>query len=313
MPLDPVVWFFLLGLAARLLRSDLKIPGALYEALAIYLLLAIGLRGGVELAHEPLLSLAPQAAAALAIGVAIPLAAYPVLRYLGRLSAPDAGAIAAHYGSVSVVTFAVATAHATTRGIPFEATMPLMVALLEVPGILVGVMLGRAGDSSGGRVRWGMLTRETLVGKSVVLLVGGVAIGWLAAPTIAPLQPFFVDMFKGVLCLFLLEMGLVVGARLGDLRRAGPFLIAFGVVMPLAAAVLGAFAGRLAGFSVGGTALLATLAASASYIAAPAATRIALPKANPALSLGASLGVTFPFNIAIGIPLYFELARRIHA
>ena len=311
MSLDPVVWFFLLGLAARLLRSDLQIPGALYEALSLYLLLAIGLRGGVELAHEPLLALAPQVATVIAIGVMIPLLAYPVLRVLGRLPAPDAGSIAAHYGSVSVVTFAVASAYATTRGIPFEATMPLMVALLEVPGILVGVMLGRAGDT-GGRVRWGPLVRETLAGKSVVLLIGGVAIGWLAAPAIAPLQPFFMDLFKGVLCLFLLEMGLVVGARLGDLRRTGVFLIGFGIVMPLTAAVLGAFAAKFAGFSAGGAALLATLAASASYIAAPAATRIALPKANPALSLGVSLGVTFPFNITLGIPLYFELARRLY-
>jgi hypothetical protein len=307
--MDPVVYFFLLGLAARLLRSDLKLPGVLYESLTIYLLLAIGIKGGVELASHPYGPVLGQLMAALAIGVTLPLLAYPILRHAGKFDHHNAGAIAAHYGSVSVVTFAVGLAYLTQRNIPYESYMPLFVAVLEAPGIIVGVMLGRMAE--GGRdLRWPLLVREVLLGKSIVLLLGGLIIGWLAGPVmIGPVKPFFYDLFKGALCLFLLEMGLIVASRAGDLRKAGPFLVGFGVLMPLLAGTIGAVAGSLVGLSVGGTTLLAALAASASYIAAPAAVRIALPQANPGVSLAAALGVTFPFNITLGIPAYHAIAR----
>ena len=311
--MDPVVYFFVLGVAARLLRSDLKLPGVLYESLTIYLLLAIGIKGGVELASHAYGHIAIQLAAALGIGVTIPLIAFPILRYAGKLDNYNAGAMAAHYGSVSVVTFAVGMAFLAQRNIAYEAYMPLFVALLEAPGIIVGVMLGRMAES-GRESRWPTLIKEILLGKSIVLLLGGLAIGWLAGPlTIAPLKPFFYDLFKGALCLFLLEMGLIVAGRIGDLRKAGAFLICFGVLMPLCAGGMGAVAGWLVQLSVGGTTLLATLAASASYIAAPAAVRIALPQANPGLSLAAAIGITFPFNITIGIPVYYYFAQLLHA
>ena len=311
--MDPVVYFFVLGVAARLLRSDLKLPGVLYESLTIYLLLAIGIKGGVELASHAYGHIAIQLAAALGIGVTIPLIAFPILRYAGKLDNYNAGAMAAHYGSVSVVTFAVGMAFLAQRNIAYEAYMPLFVALLEAPGIIVGVMLGRMAES-GRESRWPTLIKEILLGKSIVLLLGGLAIGWLAGPlTIAPLKPFFYDLFKGALCLFLLEMGLIVAGRIGDLRKAGAFLICFGVLMPLCAGGMGAVAGWLVQLSVGGTTLLATLAASASYIAAPAAVRIALPQANPGLSLAAAIGITFPFNITIGIPVYHYFAQLLHA
>ena len=311
--MDPVVYFFVLGVAARLLRSDLKLPGVLYESLTIYLLLAIGIKGGVELASHAYGHIAIQLAAALGIGVTIPLIAFPILRYAGKLDNYNAGAMAAHYGSVSVVTFAVGMAFLAQRNIAYEAYMPLFVALLEAPGIIVGVMLGRMAES-GRELRWPTLIKEILLGKSIVLLLGGLAIGWLAGPlTIAPLKPFFYDLFKGALCLFLLEMGLIVAGRIGDLRKAGAFLICFGVLMPLCAGGMGAVAGWLVQLSVGGTTLLATLAASASYIAAPAAVRIALPQANPGLSLAAAIGITFPFNITIGIPVYHYFAQLLHA
>lgn len=310
--MDPVVLFFILGVAARLAKSDLKLPEALYETLSIYLLLAIGLKGGVELAKHPVATVAPQAVAVVAMGLVLPLLAYPVLRFVGRLSKIDAAAIAAHYGSVSVVTFAVGLAFVVKQGVPYEEYMPLFVALLEVPGIVVGILLARLHSLRS--VRWGPLAHEIFTGKSVVLLVGGLLIGWIAGPKgIDPMRGLFFDLFKGVLALFLLEMGLVAASRLGDIRRSGIFLVAFGVIVPMVFATIGAVLGHTIGLSLGGTTLLAVLAASASYIAAPAAIRIALPEANPGLSIGAALGITFPFNLTLGIPLYYELARRIHA
>jgi uncharacterized protein len=310
--MDPVVLFFLLGVVARLAKSDLRLPEALYETLSIYLLLAIGLKGGVELAKHPISTVAPQAAAVVAMGLLLPLLAYPVLRFVGKLNNFDSASIAAHYGSVSVVTFAVGLAFVTKRGIPFEEYMPLFVALLEVPGIVVGILLARLHTLK--QVHWGDLTQEIMFGKSVVLLVGGLIIGWIAGPQgIDPMRGLFFDLFKGVLALFLLEMGLVAASRLGDLKRAGAFLVAFGVLTPVVFACIGAALGTAIGLSLGGTTLLAVLAASASYIAAPAAIRIAIPEANPSLSIGAALGITFPFNLTIGIPLYLEIAKKLHA
>ncbi len=309
--MDAVVLFFVLGVAAGLARSDLKLPPALYDSLSVYLLLAIGLKGGVELSKQPFMAVAPQALMAMSLGVLIPLLAFPVLRALGRLGRADAASIAAHYGSVSVVTFAVGQNFLKEAGIAFEAHMPLFLVLLEVPGILVGVMLARAGG--GLRPAWGRLMHEVLLGKSIVLLVGGLLIGWVAGPlALAPTEPFFGGLFKGVLCLFLLEMGLVASAHFGSLRKSGLFLLGFGMLMPLVSALLGGGLGWAIGLSPGGTTLLATLAASASYIAAPAAMRIAVPEANPALSITAVLAVTFPFNLLIGIPLYLRLAELLH-
>jgi uncharacterized protein len=312
---DPVILFFVLGVGAKLAKSDLRLPEALYETLAIYLMLAIGLKGGVEIARQPMAAVIPHAIASIALGAAIPLLVYPLLRRAVQLPVADAASIAAHYGSVSVVTFAVAGSVLLNAGIPSEPHMPLLVALMEAPGIVVGIVLarvfGRASSSTGTPpLRWGRVTHEVLFGKSVLLLAGGLAIGAIAGPEgLAPIEPVFFGLFKGVLALFLLEMGLVAGGRLGDLKRAGAALVAFGIAVPIALGLLGAAVGRMTGMSAGGTILLATLAASASYIAAPAAMRIAVPEANPALSIGVALGVTFPFNITLGIPLYMQYAR----
>lgn len=304
--MDPVVLFFLLGLIARVAKSDLRLPESLYDALAIYLLLAIGLKGGVQLAQQPLATVLPQALAAIALGACIPLLAFPILRL--KLARADAASIAAHYGSVSVVTFAVATSFLAAQSVATESYMPLIVALMEAPGIVVGIVLARTGSTQ--RIAWGALAHEVLFGKSVLLLLGGLAIGALIGPEgMEPIAPLFTDLFKGVLALFLLEMGLVAGGQIGDLKRAGPFLTAFGVGAPLAFGLLGALVGHLLGLSVGGAAVLAALAASASYIAAPTAMRIAVPEANPALSIGVALGVTFPFNLFVGIPIYLHYAR----
>ncbi|MDO9599388.1 MAG: sodium-dependent bicarbonate transport family permease [Azoarcus sp.] len=310
--MDAIALFFVLGFVARLARSDLKLPAQLYEALSIYLLLAIGLKGGMELAKQAPMEVLPQALAVIALGVVIPLIAFPILYKLGRLDRFNAAAIAGHYGSVSVVTFAVAVDYLAARNLPYEAYLPLFLVLLEMPGIAIGVLLARLGGQWR-EIRWGTLLHEIFLGKSMVLLAGGLLIGWAAGPKgLEPLEPFFFDLFKGALCLFLLEMGLVAAAQAGALRSSGVFLAVFAIGMPIVSAVLGAVLGTAIGLSAGGTLLLATLAASASYIAAPAAMRIAIPEANPGLSITAALVITFPFNLLIGIPLYHRIVGLIH-
>jgi hypothetical protein len=304
--LDVVVLFFLLGLLAGLARSELKLPTALYDSLSLVLLLAIGLKGGEGLARQSLLPLLPQLAAVIALGIVLTVIAFFVLRR--RFALPDAASMAAHYGSVSVATFAVGVNWLNTRGIDFEPQLPIFLAVMEVPPIIVGIVLAR-GLKSG--IDWKKLGHEAFFGKGVVLLLGGMAIGWLAGPDgLAPVKPLFYDLFKGALAIFLLEMGLIVARQAGVLRRQGAFLIVFGIAMPLFSSLLGGACGVLLGLSAGGTMLLTVLAASASYIAVPATMRLAVPAANPALSLAAVLGVTFPFNILAGIPFYYWLAER---
>jgi hypothetical protein len=311
MNFEPVVLFFMLGVLAGLLRSDLKIPGSIYEFLSIFILLAIGLKGGVELAKQPMGEILWSSLVIVGVGALIPLFAFPVLRYLGRLSRADSASIAAHYGSVSVVTFSVGITLLGHEQLDFEGHLIVFLVLLEMPALVIGVILARYGR---GQVRWGKLLHEVFFGKSIYLLAGGLVIGAIAGPEgIKPLDQLFFDMFKGMLALFLLEMGLVASSRIAALRAYGVFLAAFAVLMPLFSASLGTLTGWMIGLSLGGTFLLATLFASASYIAAPAAMRIAVPEANPALSIGASLGMTFPFNIFLGIPIYLWMARLIHA
>lgn len=309
--MDPIILFFLLGVLAGVAQSDLRLPPQVYELLSILLLLSIGLKGGKELAAQPFAELLPQMVAVVAMGIALPLLAYPVLRRFGRFRRVDAASIAAHYGSVSVGTFAVAIAYLASRSIVYEEHMPVFVVLLEMPAILVGIVLARGVTKD---TQWSQVAHEVMLGKSMVLMLGGLIIGWVAGEDgLDPLSPLFFDLFKGVLALFLLEMGLVTASQIDALRRRGLFLVAFGVGMPLLSGMVGALLGAALGLTVGGTAVLATLAASASYIAVPAAMRISVPEAKPTLSLAASLGVTFPFNVVFGIPIYLFYAEQVHA
>lgn len=305
---DIVILFFALGLVARLAGSPLRLPQPLYESLSVYLLLAIGLKGGVELARQPLAAVLPEVGACVALGFAIPFLLVPALRALG-FSRVDSASLAAHYGSVSVVTFAVATAYLQRYGVGHEAHAALWLAVMEAPALLAAVLLAgrrKAGEGS----TWAHLRKEVLAGPSVVLLLGGLVIGALAGPDgIVPLKPVFIDPFKGALCLFMLELGRVVAERLPDVRRFGLRLLALGIGVPPLLAMLGAAAGMALGLSSGGIALLATLAGSASYIAAPTAMRMALPESNAALSITAALAISFPFNILLGIPLYVRVAQ----
>jgi uncharacterized protein len=311
--LSPVVLAFALGIIATLARSDLRFPDELYQALSIYLLLAIGLKGGAALAETPLARFWAPALATLAIGCAVPLWSYAITRRIGRMSVADAAAIAAHYGSVSMVTFIASLSFMQVVGVPVEGFMPTLVALLEVPAIVIALVIARmkAAETPGG---WGEVLHEVLAGKSVILLVGGLAIGAASgAAGLVKVAPFFVDPFQGALTLFLLEMGMVAARRLRDLRTAGRFLLTFAVVMPVLHGALGVWLGQLSGLSLGGATVLGVLSASASYIAAPAAVRIALPEANPGYYLTAALAVTFPFNLVVGIPLYYAIARWLYA
>lgn len=315
--LSPAVLFFALGIFAALSKSDLKFPEPLYAGLTIYLLVAIGFKGGVAIAEAGIAQVWLPTLAATVIGTLIPLWTFPVLRYAGRLSTVDAAAIAAHYGSVSAVTFIAATNYLKAVNQPYEHYATAFLAVMESPAILVGVLLGKlrhggAGNSNGTSLKTAM--HEALFGRSIFLLVGALVVGALCGNSgMQKVEPFFVTPFQGVLALFLLEMGIVAGRRLGDLKKVGPFLLGFGVLVPLVNGVIGVWLGKLAGLELGGATLFGVLSASASYIAAPAAIRMSLPEANPTLYLTSSLAITFPFNITLGIPIYLEIARKLYA
>lgn len=322
---SPMTLSFGLGIAARLVRSELSLPRDVYMGLSIYLLFALGLKGGVELSNSAFVEVFWPAMAAIAIGCVTPVTSYTVLRRLGRFSVADAAGVAAHYGSVSAVTFLAAQQFTIAMGTPAEGFMPTLLTLLESPGINIALAIGlvqtaRANapetiintwdDNVPAKRPMSAMLREVLTARSMVLLVGGLIIGALIGEHgYKPVKPFFEDMFKGALTLFLLEMGLTAGARLGDLRKVGLFLVGFGIGMPLLHGAFGALLGSWVGLSVGGCAMLATMAASASYIAAPPAVRMTLPEANPTYYLTAALAITFPFNILVGIPLYYQVAK----
>ncbi|MGY6631790.1 MAG: sodium-dependent bicarbonate transport family permease [Wenzhouxiangella sp.] len=307
--LSPVVLAFVLGLAAALARSDLSIPEAMAKGLSIYLLFAIGLKGGVEVAATGLnAQIGLGLVAGVILSAALPLLAYALLRVISRLDEVNAAAVAGHYGSISIVTFVAATSLLQSIGVSFEGWLVAVAAVMEAPAILTALWLaGRANTNGNGGMPW----REISLNGSIVLLIGAFFIGWLVGPEgVREVEPFFVTPFKGILCLFLLDMGLVAGRGLrNSARHLTAGLIGFGVLMPVIGGAIGALTGWLIGLSTGGVAILATLSASASYIAVPAAMRVALPRANPAIYLTLALGVTFPFNLAFGITLYLLMAR----
>jgi hypothetical protein len=331
---SPLTLAFALGMVARVMKSELTLPKDLYLGLSIYLLFALGLKGGVELSESTFQAVAGPAFAALLLGAITPLTSYAVLRRFGRFGIADAAGIAAHYGSVSAVTFIAAQQFTQAMGAPAEGFMPTLLTLLESPGIHIALAIGALGlsrtatavpaagadpiEAAGGAAvaampaprPFGSVMHEVLTARSMILLVGGLVVGFVIGEHgYAPVKPFYEGLFKGALTLFLLEMGITAGSRLGDLRRAGPFLLGFGMVMPVLHGILGVILGAWAGLSLGGCTVLGTMAASASYIAAPPAVRMTLPEANPTYYLTAALVITFPFNLVLGIPIYYEAAR----
>jgi hypothetical protein len=307
--LSPIILSFVLGLAAALARSDLSIPEAAAKSLSIYLLFAIGFKGGVSVADHGLDGrLIASIGAGLVLSFGIPFVAFGLLRLMTSFSRIDAAAVAAHYGSISIVTFVAATSVLEGRMISSEGYMVAVAAAMEAPAILSALWLV---SRSGHQHAEPGLMREILLNGSIVLLVGSFVIGAVTgAEGLDRISSFIVSPFQGVLCLFLLDMGLVAGRGLREQRGTlGPGAILFGIVMPLTGSMMGLALGLLVGLSTGGVALMMVLAASASYIAVPAAMRVALPEANPSIYLTLSLGVTFPFNLTLGIPIYLALAQ----
>lgn len=311
---SPMILFFVLGLGAALARSDLSIPEAIAKGMSLYLMLAIGFKGGVGVAaHGIDTTLVLALIAGTILSALLPLIAFALLTATSTLSRVDAAAVAAHYGSISIVTFLAASQALESVGIAAEGYMVAVAAAMETPAIIVALWLAKRGETNSADKNQGMdtaLFREVALNGSIVLLIGAFAIGWITGETgMQAISAFVVDPFKGVLCLFLLDMGVIAGRGLREgWRTLTPPVVLFGLYMPLVGGVIGLLAALLVGLSPGGTALMITLSASASYIAVPAALRLALPEARPGLYLPLSLGVTFPFNLTIGIPLYITLA-----
>lgn len=306
---SPVILFFLLGLLASALRSDLAIPEAIAKGMSLYLMAAIGLKGGVAVAKSGVnAEVGAALLAGLTLSFLIPVLAYGALRSFGKLDQANAGAVAAHYGSVSVVTFVTANELLGASGLAVAGFMVAVLAVMETPAILSGLMLARRGQASAGQSR-GELLREVFLNASVVLLLGSFAIGLIASPKgYAEVQPLFEGGFKGVLCLFLLDMGLIAARRLIDARALNLRLVTLAIAFPLFNGTLGVLVGNLIGLDAATAAALGVLCASASYIAVPAAMRLALPQADPGIYLTMSLSITFPFNILVGISLFGELS-----
>ncbi len=308
--LQPIVLAFLLGALAGFVRSELELPEAVIKLLSIYLLFSLGLSGGRELARADIGSVAPLLAVTLFMTFAIPTLAYTVARRLGRFDISNAAAIAAHYGSVSTATFFASMTFAAAMGTPAEGTMAAMVALMEF-GVIYSLALARValGRASGG-VRAAELFLSVVRGRGILLLMGGMAIGSLATDTQwAQISPFYEGLFRGMLMLFLLEMGITAARQIKAFREVGAFMLGFGVLMPLVHGLVGVTLAHAVGLGVGGAFVFGAICASASFIDAPAACRASLPEANPGIYRTASLGVTLLFNLIVGLPLYYGYAR----
>ena len=318
--LDPPILFFVFGLCAVLVGSNLDIPQQITKFLSLYLLMAIGFKGGVALAATGITQVVVLSLVAAAImSLAVPVWSYFLLRF--RLKPFDAAAVAATYGSVSAVTFIAAGAFLNRIGLEFGGHMTVALVVMESPAIIMAVAIGNmvrrqqgqaASDASGVDVAPGKVLKEAFTDGAHLLLLGSLAIGWMTGDTgKKTMDPFIGSIFKGLLAFFMLEMGLLVGRRFRELREVGWFPVAFGIVMPMVNGTIAALLGRALGLPPGDAVLLATLAASASYIVVPAVVRYSIPEASPSLYFGMALGVTFPFNILVGIPLYYQIVLHL--
>jgi len=315
--LTPSILFFCLGFLAQLIRSDLKLPPELIKSITIYLLLSVGIHGGIELAHVNFSAAVPSILTAIFLGISVPIFAYFIIRKIGKIDPLNAIAIATHYGSVSAGTFLTAIAFLEMSNVYFEKQPIIMLAIMESPAIFIGLIMAAycrklyaQGTAMSANTK-SELIREAFTNGSVLLLIGGMIIGDVATEkSIKSILPFFDQLFMGVLTIFLLAMGMEAGKKINDFKVAGKFLIAFGILMPILLGTAGVLIGiHVLGFGIGGATLVGVLAASASYIAVPPAMRMAIPEANPSIYLTLSLGVTFPFNVVVGIPLYYSLAH----
>jgi uncharacterized protein len=299
---------FAFGFLAARIKSDVRVPEQIYQFLSIYLLFGIGLKGGHSLKNVSFEEVFAPAVTTIVAGALIPVVAYLSLRLIKTLSVVDRGSIAAHYGSTSLVTFSAALLFLESNSIFVEGFAPALLTLMEIPGLIVGIYLGSR--KSGSEVKWSETLKEVLLGKTVLLLCGGLFIGAVSTNEgYEKVNPFFGGLLSGFLVLFLLHLGYLAGFNFSEVRKVGKPLIVFAIFFPLIVGVVGVAIGELIGLSVGGATVFGVLCASASYIAAPAAVHVALPKANATLALMSSIGVTFPFNLIVGIPVYFKVAE----
>lgn len=311
--LQPIVLAFVLGAIAGFLRSELELPDAVIKLLSIILLFSIGITGGREIAQVRFSDIAGTLGATLVLTFAIPVICFVILRRVGRFDAANAGAVAAHYGSVSTATFFASVAFARAMNTPSEGFITALVAMMEF-AVIFSIALARwSMGKASGNFRMLDLFMDTLRGRGILLLTGGMVIGALATDAqYRQIQPFWEGMFRGFLMLFLLEMGMTAARQIRGFAQVGPFMLGFGTIMPVLFGMMGVTVGYLTGLSLGGAFVLGAICASASFIDAPAACRAALPEANPGIYLTASLGITLPFNLLIGIPLYYEFAKLLY-
>lgn len=299
---------FLFGVLAARVKSDVRLPDAIYQFLSIYLLFGIGLKGGYSLKSSSFSELLTPALTTVALGILIPLLAFLILKGVKKLNDIDRGSIAAHYGSTSLVTFSAGLLFLESNNIFVEGYAPALLTLLEIPGLIVGIYL--ASRTTNTKVGWASTLKEVLLGKTVLLLAGGLAIGLITTQEeYAKVNPFFVALLSGLLVLFLLHLGFMAGSSFHEIRGVGAPLAVFAIAFPLLSGTLGVAAGSAIGLSIGGATILGLLSASASYIAAPAAVAVALPQASRSLALMSSIGITFPFNLILGIPIFYKLAE----
>ena len=299
---------FLFGVLAARVKSDVRLPDAIYQFLSIYLLFGIGLKGGYSLKSSSFSELLTPALTTVALGILIPLLAFLILKGVKKLNNIDRGSIAAHYGSTSLVTFSAGLLFLESNNIFVEGYAPALLTLLEIPGLIVGIYL--ASRTTNTKVGWASTLKEVLLGKTVLLLAGGLAIGLITTQEeYAKVNPFFVTLLSGLLVLFLLHLGFMAGSSFHEIRGVGAPLAVFAIAFPLLSGTLGVAAGSAIGLSIGGATILGLLSASASYIAAPAAVAVALPQASRSLALMSSIGITFPFNLILGIPIFYKLAE----
>lgn len=299
---------FVFGVLAARVKSDVRLPDAIYQFLSIYLLFGIGLKGGHSLKSSSFSELLTPALTTVALGILIPLLAFLILKGIKKLNNIDRGSIAAHYGSTSLVTFSAGLLFLESNKIFVEGYAPALLTLLEIPGLIVGIYL--ASRTTDTKVGWASTLKEVLLGKTVLLLAGGLAIGLITTQEeYAKVNPFFVTLLSGLLVLFLLHLGFMAGSSFHEIRSVGAPLAVFAIAFPLLSGTIGVAAGSAIGLSIGGATILGLLSASASYIAAPAAVAVALPQASRSLALMSSIGITFPFNLILGIPIFYKLAE----
>ncbi|MFA9558600.1 sodium-dependent bicarbonate transport family permease [Evansella sp. AB-rgal1] len=312
--LSPMILFFLLGIIAVLVNSDLKVPSAFYSGYTMIILFTIGIKGGTELRSVSLMDMLPTIIAAVLLSIVMLFIAHFMLHRIFKYPIVDSLAIAAHYGSVSAVTFIAGQAFLDKTGIPYESYMSAVLVIMEGPAIILAIILykmyiQKQGEEKTEQTNLKHVVKEAFFGKSIFLLLGGIFIGMVADTNgLLLIQPLFGDLFYGILCIFLLHMGMIATQSLIKIKNINILSFLFAFILPIIGGTLGVFTGNIIGLSVGGSMILGVLTGSASYIAAPAAIAQAMPKANSGIYLGSALGLTLPFNLIIGIPLYYWLA-----